>query len=75
MEMNTLNIVQAIGMIAGVCAAVFVAVLVKIAVKESRRITKGPIQLDMLNDLSSSVQNDEKQRGLREGAALSPTHV
>ncbi|MBZ5723146.1 MAG: hypothetical protein LAO03_22635 [Acidobacteriia bacterium] len=71
MEVNGLNIWQAIGMIAGVCAAAFVTVLVKIAVKESHRITHNPVQLEM----AEPAQGDDKQAGLREGAAYSPTRV
>jgi hypothetical protein len=67
---NSLSILQAVGLIAGVCGAAFAAVLVKIAVKESRRITRHPVQMEIPTDQTAS----DEQRGLREGAALAATY-
>lgn len=71
MEVEHLNILQAIGMIAGVCAAAFVVVLAKIAIKESQRVKQSPIQLE----ISSSAGDTPEEHGYKEGIAYHPSTI
>lgn len=67
-----MSIYAATGLIAAVCAGAFLMVLVKVAIKESRRITKQPIQLEMP---AEPKKTEEDEHGFKEGAAYTATPV
>jgi len=68
------GIFTAAALIAAVCAGALVSVVIKVAVKESRRIMRGPIQLEMTPEPQEQSRDQNSDR-IRDGAALSPTHL